>query len=81
MLAALSFGGGCVNQTNEHRWFERMPFRGVGTSGLGAYHGRTGFEALTHPKSVLLSNAQSKTNVFYPPYDQAKIDQAMKFFA
>jgi aldehyde dehydrogenase (NAD+) len=81
VLGAISFGGGCVNQTNVHCWFEGMPFGGVGPSGLGAYHGRIGFDALTHPKSVLHSNAQSKTNVFYPPYDQDKIDKAMTFFA
>ncbi len=44
-----SSGGACINDTIMHIANHRLPFGGVGNSGMGAYHGRTGFEAFAPP--------------------------------
>jgi aldehyde dehydrogenase (NAD+) len=67
VIARLSFGGGCVNQTNIHCWVDSLPFGGVGHSGLGKYYGKRGFEALSNIKSMLVSDRAGTTDVF-PPY-------------
>jgi aldehyde dehydrogenase (NAD+) len=55
VLQSLSFGGGAVNQTNIFLFTESMPYGGVGTSGIGNYYGKYGYDSLTHAKSVLIS--------------------------
>ena len=47
------FGGGCVNDTIIHLATSGMGFGGVGESGMGAYHGKVGFEAFSHTKSIV----------------------------
>ncbi|MEN9862563.1 MAG: hypothetical protein RLZZ601_327 [Pseudomonadota bacterium] len=46
-------GGVTINDTLLHAAIEDLPFGGIGASGMGAYHGKTGFEAFSHRKSVL----------------------------
>jgi coniferyl-aldehyde dehydrogenase len=46
-------GGITINDTLLHAAVEDLPFGGVGASGIGAYHGKAGFEAFSHRKSVL----------------------------
>jgi coniferyl-aldehyde dehydrogenase len=46
-------GGVTINDTLLHAAVEDLPFGGIGTSGMGAYHGKAGFEAFSHRKSVL----------------------------
>ena len=46
-------GGMTINDTLLHAAVEDLPFGGVGASGMGAYHGKVGFEAFSHRKSVL----------------------------
>ncbi len=53
LLERLSFGGGCVNDTIVHLAVPGLPFGGVGESGMGAYHGKAGFDTFSHRKSVL----------------------------
>lgn len=53
IISRVSFGGGCVNDTVIHLATSRMPFGGVGESGMGRYHGKFGFEAFSHLKSVV----------------------------
>ena len=52
VLATTSSGGVCVNDAMSHLLVSSLPFGGVGDSGYGAYHGRTGFETFSHRKSV-----------------------------
>ncbi|MBQ8145082.1 MAG: aldehyde dehydrogenase, partial [Butyricicoccus sp.] len=47
-----SYGGGCVNDCIIHLATSEMGFGGVGESGMGSYHGRAGFEAFSHSKSI-----------------------------
>ena len=67
VLEALPFGGGCVNDTILHLASSRLPFGGVGNSGMGACHGKAGFDAFTHEKSVL-KKGRLDIPVRYPPY-------------
>ena len=47
------FGGGCINDTIIHLATTEMGFGGFGESGMGAYHGKTGFDTFTHYKSIV----------------------------
>lgn len=53
LLNSISSGGACVNDTIMHLAVPNLPFGGVGQSGMGAYHGVTGFNAFSHAKGVL----------------------------
>ena len=64
----LSFGGGCVNDTIIHLATSQLPFGGVGESGMGAYHGREGFEAFSHTKSIVDKKTWIDLPVRYQPY-------------
>jgi len=79
-LNSLSFGGGAVNQTNIHLYVESMPFGGVGNSGMGAYYGRYGYEALTHAKSILHSPADQEIEHLFPPFTAEKIQALNQWF-
>jgi len=48
-----SFGGGCINDTIIHFSNNRLPFGGVGNSGIGAYHGRLSFDTFSHKNQSL----------------------------
>ena len=49
-----------------------LPFGGVGPSGMGAYHGRAGFDALSHHRSVLTRSTRLDPAMMYPPYTESK---------
>lgn len=68
VLNELPFGGGCVNETVMHVGQARMPFGGVGESGIGAYHGEFSFETFSHYKSVLKKSTLTDMPIKYPPY-------------
>ncbi len=55
IIREVSFGGGAVNNTIMHIVSTELPFGGVGSSGLGCYHGQYSFEAFSHTKSILRS--------------------------
>ncbi len=63
-----SSGGVCVNQTLMHLLPAELPFGGVGDSGMGAYHGKTGFDVFSHHKSVLRKPTKPDLKLLYPPY-------------
>ena len=65
----LTYGGGCVNDTVVHLSNPSMPFGGVGSSGMGSYHARQGFDTFTHEKSVLRKALWLDIPVRYAPYD------------
>lgn len=68
MIENTTSGGVCVNQTLMHVLPPELPFGGVGDSGMGAYHGRTGFDAFSHHKSVLKKRTRPDLRLLYPPY-------------
>lgn len=79
LLNRLHFGGGCVNDTIIHLATERMPFGGVGESGMGSYHGKWGFETFSHMKSVVDKNAKIDIKMRYQPYNDQKLKLIKRF--
>lgn len=63
-------GGATVNDTLLHIAQENMPFGGVGASGMGAYHGQTGFNTFSHRKPVFKQHRFNAMSWFTPPYGQ-----------
>lgn len=80
ILGSLSFGGGCVNQTNLHCWIDSLPFGGVGYSGMGKYYGKAGFDALSNTKAMLIGNPDLALDVF-PPYAGKDIGKSLSLFS
>jgi len=68
----ISFGGGCINDTIIHLATSEMGFGGVGESGMGAYHGRAGFDTFTHYKSMVAKANWIDLNMRYQPYNEWK---------
>ena len=68
VLSATSSGGGCVNDTIMHFSNPRMPFGGVGNSGMGHYHGKFSFDAFSHHRSILRKTTLFNPTIAYPPY-------------
>ena len=61
-------GGVTVNDVFHHLLSPELPFGGVGHSGMGAYHGRTGFDTFSKKKSVFTQSTFSLGSLFYPPF-------------
>lgn len=80
VLGSLSFGGGAVNQINIFLWIETMSYGGVGTSGIGNYYGKYGFDSLTHAKSVLVSPPNVAIDHLFPPYTKEKVEALNQWF-
>ncbi|MDM1459545.1 aldehyde dehydrogenase [Myroides odoratimimus] len=80
ILREVSFGGGAVNDSLMHLTTSTLPFGGVGASGMGSYHGRYGFEAFTHFKSILHKPFWSESNMKYPPYTKKKENWLRRLF-
>lgn len=75
------FGGGCINDTIMHIASSTLPFGGLKQSGMGAYHGKTGFDTFTHHKSILDKKTWYDLPTRYQPYTKSKhklIDMFMK---
>jgi aldehyde dehydrogenase (NAD+) len=68
IVTSTTSGGVCVNQTLMHILPADLPFGGVGDSGTGAYHGKAGFDAFSHQKSVLRKPVRPDLKLLYPPY-------------
>ncbi|MGN1084477.1 MAG: aldehyde dehydrogenase [Lachnospiraceae bacterium] len=63
-----TFGGGCVNDTIIHLATSNMGFGGVGESGMGAYHGKVGFDTFSHKKSIVDKKTWMDLPMRYQPY-------------
>lgn len=72
VLNRLSFGGGCINDTIIHLATTRMPFGGIGESGMGSYHGKYGFDTFTHRKSIVKKALWLDLPIRYQPYNAFK---------
>jgi aldehyde dehydrogenase (NAD+) len=68
VIEATSSGGVCVNHVVMQLSVPELPFGGVGESGMGAYHGRAGFDTFSHAKPVLTKGVRPDPSVMYPPY-------------
>ena len=72
--------GGCVNDTIIHLATSEMGFGGVGESGMGAYHGRAGFEAFSHRKSVVDKKTWMDLPMRYQPYNRGRYEKLLRLF-
>ena len=68
ITARCCYGGGCVNDCIIHLATSEMGFGGVGESGMGAYHGKTGFDTFTHYKSIVDKKTWLDLPMRYQPY-------------
>ena len=78
MLDRTVAGGVSINDTVMHFVQDRLPFGGIGPSGMGHYHGRDGFLTFSHQKSVLRQARLSSMALFKPPY-RGLADRLVKF--
>ena len=78
--AELSYGGGCVNDVIIHLATSEMGFGGVGESGMGSYHGREGFDAFTHYKSIVDKKNWIDLPMRYQPYGSRLNERLLHFF-
>ncbi len=76
----ISYGGGCINDTIMHLTSSDLAFGGVGTSGMGAYHGKHGFDTFSHKKSILDSKTWLDIPLRYQPYTTSKNKLLHKFW-
>ena len=79
VMARCGLGGGCVNDTIIHLATTYMGFGGFGESGMGAYHGKTGFDTFTHYKSIVDKKTWLDLPMRYQPYRKVW-ERAVRFF-
>lgn len=68
LVRSVPAGGAVINHVAMHCLVPTLPFGGVGPSGMGAYHGRWGFETFSHRKAVLTKTTRPDLRLVYPPY-------------
>ena len=72
VVRSTSAGGMCINHTILHLGVPGLPFGGIGESGMGAYHGKWGFDEFSHRKSILKRPTGMDPPVAYPPFGEWK---------
>lgn len=72
VLNSCDFGGGCINDTIMHIATPHLGFGGIKHSGIGAYHGKVGFETFTHYKSILKKQNWLDLPMRYQPFNKFK---------
>lgn len=80
LVDGIPSGGAVINHVAMHCLVPQLPFGGVGASGMGAYHGRWGFEALSHRRAVLSKTAKPDPRLVYPPYTDRALKVMRKLF-
>ncbi len=76
----LSYGGGCINDVVIHLATSEMGFGGVGESGMGAYHGKDGFDAFSHYKSIVDKKTWLDLPMRYQPYKSKLYEKMLHIF-
>ncbi len=76
----LSYGGGRINDVIIHLATSEMGFGGVGQSGMGAYHGKVGFDAFSHKKSIVDKKTWLDLPMRYQPYKSKLFEKLLRFF-
>ena len=74
IINSLSYGGGCVNDTIMQLANSHLPFGGVGNSGMGSYHGKHGFDLLSHKKGIVKNKTIFDLPFRYAPFDLKKLN-------
>ena len=73
-----SSGGVSINDTISHIINTNLPFGGVGTSGIGSYHGKYSFTTFSHHRSILKRSTKIRTSLIYPPFTDKKLRMVKK---
>ena len=76
----LSYGGGCINDVVIHLATSNMGFGGVGESGMGAYHGKDGFDAFSHYKSIVDKKTWLDLPMRYQPFKSKFYEKFLHIF-
>jgi len=76
----LSYGGGCINDVVIHLATSEMGFGGVGESGMGSYHGKDGFFAFSHTKSIVDKKTWMDLPMRYQPYKSKLYEKLLHMF-
>ena len=76
----LSYGGGCINDVVVHLSTSEMGFGGVGQSGMGSYHGKDGFDAFSHYKSIMDKKTWLDLPIRYQPYKNKMYEKLLHLF-
>lgn len=76
----IRYGGGCVNDCIIHLATSEMAFGGVGESGMGGYHGKDGFDAFSHTKSIVDKKTWMDLPMRYQPYNRGIYGKLLKMF-
>ncbi len=79
-LKELSYGGGCINDVVIHLATSNMGFGGVGESGMGSYHGKDGFNAFSHYKSIVDKKTWLDLPMRYQPYKNKLYEKLLHIF-
>ena len=79
LIKTYNFGGGVVNDLLVHFGNQRLPFGGIGTSGMGKYHGKHGYDTFSHEKSIMKRGTWLDPSFRYPPYE-GKLSLLKKVF-
>ena len=80
VTSELSYGGGCINDVVIHLATSEMGFGGVGASGMGSYHGKAGFDAFSHRKSIVDKKNFLDLPMRYQPYNNKFYKKLLKAF-
>ncbi len=78
--ARFRYGGGCINDVIIHLATSEMPFGGVGESGMGGYHGKAGFDAFSHTKSIVDKKIWLDLPMRYRPYESSFYEKLLRIF-
>lgn len=76
----LRYGGGCINDTIIHLASDSLGFGGTGESGIGKYHGKYGFEAFSHTKSIVDKKYWLDLPMRYAPYTNRLYNRLIRLF-
>ena len=80
VTSRISYGGGCINDVVIHLATSQMGFGGVGESGMGSYHGKTGFDAFSHTKSIVDKKTWMDLPMRYQPYHRGLYGKLLHLF-
>ena len=80
LIDRIPSGGAVINHVAMHCLVPQLPFGGVGASGMGAYHGKWGFETLSHRRAVLSKPAKPDPRLVYPPYSRRALSIMRRLF-
>ena len=79
VMQTSQFGGGCINEVTVHMMVKGVPFNGTGHSGMGAYHGKYGFDEFSHPQTVLKGSNHFNLPLREHPYNGKENSWKLKF--